>query len=108
MPKQRSIQQNRSLYKYFDLLSATLNANNFDVQIVLSPNTEWSAEGVKLLLWKPVMQAVTGRSSTAKLTTTELTEIYDIINKALGERLGLSVPFPSIEELILQEQMKDK
>ena len=103
----RTIQQNRSLYKYFELVSATLNANNFDVQVVLRPNTEWSAEGVKLLIWRPVMQAVTGRSSTAKLTTTELTDIYDIINKALGERLGITIPFPSIEEQMLQEKLKD-
>jgi nicotinamide riboside kinase len=91
----RTVQQNRALHKYLALVAATLNAENLGVTVVLKPDTEWSMEGVKEMMWKPIQQAVLGKSSTTKLTRTELTEVYDIMNKALAERFDIHIPFPS-------------
>lgn len=97
MQQHRTTQQNRSLHKYFSLLASTLNAENKTIEVVLKPDTEWSTDTVKALIWKPIQEAVIGKQSTTKLTTKEVSEIYDVLNKALAERLGIHVPFPSIE-----------
>lgn len=98
MDKQRTIQQNRALHKYFALVAATLNAENLGVTVVLKPDTEWSSDGVKEMLWKPVQKAVLGKASTTKLNRTEITDIYDVMNKVLSERFDIHIPFPNIEE----------
>mgnify|MGYP002640005925 CR=1 FL=1 len=94
----RTNQQNRALHKYFDLLASTLNAKNLTVDVVLKPDTEWNKDTVKALVWKPIQEAVLGKQSTTKMTTKEVTEVYDVLNKALGEKLGVHVEFPHIEE----------
>jgi len=95
MDKTRTSQQNRALHKYFALVAATLNAENLGVTVVLKPDTEWSADGVKEMMWKPVQKAVLGKTTTTKLTTEELTEIYDVMNKVLSERFDIHIEFPS-------------
>lgn len=97
MKDNRTIQQNRALHKFFSLLASTLNAENKTIEVVLKPDTEWNSDTVKALIWKPVQQAVIGKQSTTKLTTKEVNEVYSVLNKALGERLGVHVPFPSME-----------
>lgn len=98
MDKTRTSQQNRALHKYFALVAATLNAENLGVTVVLKPDTEWSAEGVKEMMWKPVQKAVLGKTTTTKLKSTEVTEIYDVMNKVLSERFGIHIDFPHIKD----------
>jgi len=95
--KRRSLLQNKSLHRFFDLLASTLNAQGLTVDVVLKTETIWTPETTKALLWKPIQKAITGKESTTKLTTKELTEVYDTLNKALGEKLHIHVSFPSYE-----------
>ncbi len=85
------------MWKYLDLVAATLNANNLGVEVVIKPDTQWSPKGVMELIWRPVQKAVLGKASTTKLDRTEMSEIYDVINKALAERFNIHIPFPSEE-----------
>ena len=93
----RTNTQNRALHKFFDLLASTLNAQGLTVDVVLKSETSWTAESTKELLWRPIQKAIIGKESSAKLTTKELTEVYDTLNKALGEKLHIHVSFPSYE-----------
>ena len=94
----RTLNQNSALHRYFDLLASTLNAQNLTVDVILRADTQWNKERVKELLWKNLQKSITGKESTTKLTTKELTEVYDTLNKALGEKLHIHVDFPSYEE----------
>lgn len=107
---QRTKQQNKSLHVLFKLLSDELNNAGLDMRKTLKPGVEipWGPVAVKEFLWRPIMEAQLGKHSTTELTTVELDEVFDTINKHLGERFGLHVPFPSIEELILQYEAKEK
>ena len=95
----RTLNQNSALHRFFDLLASTLNAQNLTVDVVVKAETKWNQERVKELLWRPIQKAVIGKESSTKLTTKELTEVYDVLNKALGEKLGIHVEFPNYEQM---------
>jgi hypothetical protein len=101
---QRTVQQNKALHVLFRLLATTLNEAGLDMRKTLKPGVEipWSGPAVKEYLWRPIQQAQLRKDSTTELTTVEIDQIFDTINKHLGEKFGLHVPFPSVEELILQ------
>ena len=103
----RTLNQNSAMHLYFSHIAMMLNDNNITVEMTLKPDTQWSPNGIKEMMWRPVQKAVTGKASTTKLTTKELTEIYDIINKVLSQKFGIYIPFPSIDELILQEKERE-
>jgi hypothetical protein len=96
--KTRTITQNASIHLYFKLLAYELNEHGLDVMKVMSHNVPipWNENLVKELMWRKIQKAMTSKRSTAKLSTTQVSEIYDVINKHLinitdGE---ISVPFP--------------
>lgn len=103
---QRTVRQNKALHVLFGLLATTLNDNGLDMRKTLKPSVEipWSAQGVKEYLWRPIQRAQTTKNSTTQLTTKEIDEIFDTLNKHLGEKFGVHIPFPSIEFIINQQE----
>ena len=104
--KQRTLAQNRALHVLFRLLAEELNEKGLDMRKTLKPEVDipWSTNSVKEYLWKPIQQAQLGKESTAELTTKEIDEVFDTINKHLGERLSVHIPFPSIESVLRGEE----
>lgn len=97
----RTARQNNSLHLYFTLLAEELNAAGFDMRKVIRDGVDipWSAYNVKENLWRPVQEAQLGKKSTTKLTTKEIDVIFDTVNRVIGERTGIHVPFPSIDQV---------
>ena len=60
----------------------------------------WSAGLVKELIWRPVQLSFLREESTKKLSSKNINEIYDIINRYLGEKFGIYIEFPNINNLI--------
>lgn len=56
---------------------------------------KWSSEAVKELLWKKVQHLKFGIDSTTKLNTSQVSEIYEVINRHIASTFGVSVVFPS-------------
>lgn len=102
----RTNQQNKALHKLYELLAEELNDSGLYMQKVLKPTVDivWTRENVKEYLWRPIMKAQLGKESTTELTTKEIDDIFDTLNKHLGEKFGLHVAFPSIEHLIQNER----
>ena len=102
--KKRTIRQCRALHKYFELLAQELNDMGLDMKKTLKPEVDipWTGENVKRFLWLPVMKTMFTKEHTAELTTIEIDRIFDVITRHLGERFSISIPFPSIDELIKQ------
>lgn len=102
---QRTKQQNRALHKLFDLLAQELNDAGLDMRKTLKPEVDiaWTPESIKEYLWRPIQKAQLNKESTTELTTVEIDEVFDTITRHLGEKFGLHVPFPSVEELIRDE-----
>jgi len=94
----RTLSQNSALHLFFEHLASTLNAQNLTIDVMLKAEKKWSAVSVKEILWRDLQKSITGKESSAKLTTKELTEVYDTLNKALGEKLHIHVDFPHYEQ----------
>ena len=105
--KQRTIQQNKALYKWFELLAEALNDGGFSIQKTLRHDVEipWTKEAIKILMWHRLQEAMfppeKGKVSTTQLTTKQIDQIYDVMNKAIGERTSIHIPFPSEEDMSL-------
>lgn len=97
--RQRTNKQNAALHKYLDMLSEVLNDSGYCVTKTLSHDAEipWSAAMAKELLWKPLQLAVIEKESTAEAHRDEYIKVYDVLNRHLGEKLGVHVPWPSHE-----------
>ena len=99
-PGQRTPKQNKALHKYFTLLADALNSAGLDMRKTLRNDIEipWDEYNVKEFLWRPIQEAMTGKHSTTELTTAEPSEIYAVLDRHLGEKFGIHVSWPSLQE----------
>ena len=100
--KTRTNPQNRALHLYFSQLAKALNDEGYDMRTFISEGIDiyWSPHNIKEHLWRPTMETMLGIKSTKQMKTGDIDQIYDVINKAVGERTGIHIPFPSIETLM--------
>ncbi len=100
--KQRTAQQNKALHKLFEMMAEKLNEAGWDMRKALDQSVDipWSKNSVKEFIWKPIMKAQLGKASTTELTTKEIDQVFETIVRHFGEKFGLEVAFPSIEQLI--------
>ena len=65
-----------------------------EVKVQIEP----TEENVKECFFKPVMNAMYPEiTSTTQLSSSQMVECFDVLNRALGDRLGVHVPWPSLE-----------
>ena len=57
----------------------------------------WTQDLVREHLWKPIQEYVIGKRSTTEANTFQYSEVYDVLNRNMAEKFGISVPFPSRE-----------
>lgn len=106
----RTDQQNKALHLFFRELAETLNDAGLDQRKVLKPGIDipWTEDAIKEALWRPIQLSYLRKKSTTELTTKDIDRIYDILNRHLSEKFCISLPpFPSIEELMLQDESKN-
>ena len=96
----RTSAQNRSLHLYFTLLAKELNDSGQDMRKVLKESVEipWGVVSIKDQMFKPIALAMFGKSSTTELSTKEISEVYEVLNRHTGEKLGISVIWPHEED----------
>ena len=97
--EQRTLLQNKAMYKYFDLLAEALNDAGWDMKKTLKPGIEipWTAEMVKTHIWKSVQKVMLDKESTTELTTKEVNEVYEVVDQHLSQTTGVHVKFPKDE-----------
>lgn len=94
--KPTSVKQTASLHVYLRQVAQGLNEKGFSVSTFFKEGVEipFSEEIVKDNIWRPIQKAVVQKDSTKDLTTTETQQVFEIVNRAVGER-GIHVPWPS-------------
>ena len=83
------------------MLAQALNDAGYTVNSteVLRLPVSWTGENIKEFLFRPIMKALyPDKKSTAELTKIEWSQVVEELNKALGERVGVHVPYPSEEK----------
>ena len=105
--QQRTLIQNNALHKYFELVANSLNDGGFDVQAVIKHQMDisWSPVMVKELIWKAAQKVHCDKRSTTELTTDEVNKVYLEVNRYLAEKYGITEPFPSLESLMLNNEL---
>jgi len=95
--EQRTITQNKAMYKYFELLAEALNDAGLDMKQVLKPEVDipWTKDSVKNHLWRPIQQVMMDKESTTEMSTADPGDIYLVLNRHIGEKFGIYVPWPS-------------
>jgi hypothetical protein len=109
--EKRTSNQNRALHLLFRLWAEALNDAGLDMKKTLKESVEipWDEHTIKRDLWKPIQKAVLHKDSTTKLLKDkEIDEVYDVLNRHLGEKFGIYVPFPSLERVMEEEEKKLK
>jgi len=79
------------------MVADELNAAGLSKQQVLSKTIElaWDGDSIKEDLWRPVQKALLKKKSTTELKKTEdIDKVFEHLNRFLGEKLGVHVPFP--------------
>ncbi len=92
-------QQKKSIHLYFRQLAIALNEGGYSVPVVLreSVDIDWNITLVKEIIWRTVQRKQTGKESTKDITKEELDNTFEEINRFIGEKFGVHVPFPSEE-----------
>lgn len=88
----------------FDQLAELFRNEGMSVQRVLTLEAPFTGTLVKELLWRPTQKWLLKKESTTELTTREVDQVFEVIQKALAEK-GIEVHFPSIEEVMMKERI---
>lgn len=102
----RTILQNRSIHLYCKQVAEALNEKGLGVTAVLKPEIQFSMLTIKEQLFKPILSALRGKDSTTQMDTHEINAVYDVMNKALSEKYGIHIEFPSEGSMIFQQNYK--
>ena len=99
---QRTDAQNRSIHLYCRLLAEALNDAGYDIQHVLTQklvSIPWSGDTVKELLWREIQRAMYDKESTTELSISEVSDVYEVLDRHISEKFGVHVEFPSESQL---------
>jgi len=102
----RTVLQNRSLHKYLTQIAQDLADAGLDMREVVKLPINPTLENVKENLFHPVMTAMyPDIHSTKDLDTKQVQAVYEVFNSAMGERLGVSRDWPSIDSQINESRI---
>lgn len=105
--KPRTLTQNRALHKMFETLAGELNDRGKYISTVIRADARWDKNRVKELIWRAVQEKMFNKTSTTSLTTSEIDEIFEVIQKALAE-MGIVIVFPSIDSIMDRELLNEQ
>ena len=94
----KTAKQRKSLHVYLDQLAEILNAAGFDQCIFFKEHMKsgfeipWTLTSVKDCLYKPILEAMTGKTSTEQMNTKEPSEICKVLGTRLSEMTGITPP----------------
>ena len=91
----RTSAQNRAMHMWLSQVATALNDAGLPMQKVLTVDLDWDGETAKEYLWRPVQKSLLKKDSTTQLTKEEVTRVYETLNRLLGEKWGIHVPFPN-------------
>lgn len=109
-PETRTQSQHNSVFLYSEKYANSLNDAGFDVKKTLSKNVKlpWTKDFFREYVWKPIQKHHFGTTSIKSLKKVgQIDKIVDSINITIGERTGVSVAFPSREEVIYNQEAKN-
>jgi len=99
----RTTLQNRAMHKWWSIISKKLNDAGWTKKKyyeVKEVDIDWTPESFGEDVWRGIQEAMYQHRSTSKLETDQVSKVYEVVNKHIGNTCGVSEPFPSVEDLI--------
>jgi len=100
--KQRSNKQNSALHVWLKQVSKELNDAGYDMKKVMKPEVEipWDDDGMmaKEHLWRPIQKIMLDKESTTEPERGDYVKVYEVLNRHLSAKFGISVPWPANEK----------
>jgi len=96
--RQRTIPQNNSMYLYERRLANDLNDSGQEIKRVIekkSQDVPWRQESIHCLIWVPVQEAIIQEVSSTKLTTVNMTRVYNVVSRNMSQLFGVNTEWPS-------------
>ena len=98
----RTTQQNKSLHKFFTMISEQLNelGQEFCYSGITGKELSmpYTPHLVKEFFWKPIQYALFETNTTTKLDTKQMNTIIDVFTNFFADK-GVVITFPSSEEI---------
>jgi len=98
--------QRSSLHLWLSHLAAALNSSGCEKKQTLKINIPYTKHSVKKDFWEPVQKAVLQTDDSEQLTHKAITDIYEILNREIGENTGVNVPWPEKRKVENQLELK--
>lgn len=82
---------------FSDELAIILNDSGLTFRCALGKGKKvaWTGGMIKELIWRKVQKLQFDIESTTKLDTSQVSHIYELINRHIASKFGVSVVFPS-------------
>jgi hypothetical protein len=108
---QRTLAQNNSIRLYCKWLSEAFNNAGYGIKYVLSRLSKkddwpWSPDLVLERLWRPTQEHTYGTTSTTKLETDQVGIVYEALNQATSQEVGIGINFPDKYLKLYEEENK--
>ena len=102
MSDTRTLKQNAALHLWLEMLAEALNdsGRSLNDNVVIQCEIGFTKENLKSAAVHPVMTALyPDIDSTAKLSTKQIQEVYLYVDRAISERTGVTVPWPTVADM---------
>ncbi len=95
----RTSQQRKAIEVYCSMMAKGLNDAGLDMQTTLATaaSIPWTQASIKENVWRQIQIALFDKKSTTRLFTNEVTKVYEVMNRHMGENHGVSMLFPSYD-----------
>jgi hypothetical protein len=97
LAKRRTPSQNNAIHLYCEQLANACNEAGYDMKAILREDAEipCTKDSIKRLVWAKVQEALYGKKETSKLSSSEVDEVYKVVDRHISETRGIHVEFPS-------------
>lgn len=94
----RTIKQNNALHPWLDQYEQMCRAEGITAEMLLSEKSDVPVTATFLKdLIRHIAKRMFGKEHTSELTTVELSKVCEVFQKAMSEKTGQFIPFPSKE-----------
>lgn len=102
--KRRTLKQNSALWKYLTLLAEEMDGAGLDMREAISVPIQPTKDNVKSEMWDRVQMALFPEiDSSRKLSTRQIQQVYENMNRFTAQKFGISVEWPSEEPPMVSE-----
>jgi len=96
-----------SVHLYLDIVAKVLADEGHTMQDVVkairTAEILPTKNALKEVVWKPLLLIIAGINSTTKQTSDNTQQVYEAMNKWLGQEFQIHVPFPSQQSKSLEQ-----